>query len=224
MNNDNWNYFYKIVGSSHTIPTNLLYTPLINDEGNVLCMLWDENSPYQKENPRLTKDLINFFFEREVNHLTLFQQYSWAPKIIDIDLLKRQIFIEFNKETLNHSIFTPGRNLNQECPNWRMQLNSILTDIVIAGYYKMALYPHCFFLDNCQQIKTIDFYSCVGIEERYIERKNLEGMIGLNSVERFNSATVDDKIDFKIFFENTVKNHLKNAWPENPFEGFIQET
>lgn len=217
-----WQYFYKIY-DSWPQPTNLLYTPLISPDGSMICMWWDETSPYQHENDRLTAELVNFFFEREIKYLTVFQKFPWAPKLLDVDLKERKILIEFNKETLNHIIFTPGRSLDQECPDWREQIFSILKDIVDSGYYKMALYPHCFFIDSNGKIKTFDFYSSLEQEERYLERKKIEGMIGGDSDGRFTEATTDGIIDFEMFFKKTVSVHLKHAWPDNPFPEYYKK-
>ena len=215
-----WKYLYKIdYSNKHQVTTNMLYTPTINEDGSIMCMTWDANSPYQTENSFLTDTLVNYCFEREVKHLKIMQQFSWSPRLLSIE--GNKIYIEFNKETLNHILLTPGRSLDKECPDWKEQIFNIIKDILDAGYYKVALYPHCFFLKD-GVIKTIDFYSCVGIEERYIDRKHLEGMIGEQSVDRFNLATVDNCIDFKMFFEVTMTQHLANTWKDNPFPEFYK--
>lgn len=217
---DEWKYLYKIdYEHRHNVPTNMLYTPMINTTGEVLCMIWDADNLYQHENTTLSSSLVNFFFEREVKHLTLMQIFSWAPKIIDI--VNNKIFIEWNHESLNH-ILMSGRSLDIECPDWKDQIYNIIKDIFDEGYYKVALYPHCFFIDKQGKIKTIDFYSCVSIEERYIPRKNLEGMIGKQSVDRFNLSTVNDSVDFKKFFEITMTQHLGKTWKDNPFPEFYK--
>lgn len=220
MNTDNWKYFYKIVdGQPNT--TNLLYTPMVNETGDVMCMLWDENSSYQ-ENTRLTTDLVNFFFEREVKYLTAFQGKPWAPKLIDIDLNARKIFIEWNKETLNTIMFTPGRDLDKECPNWKEQIFEILKDVLDSGYYKMALYPHCFFIDTTGNVKTFDMYSTIERDNPFIERRLIEGMIGEQSQGRFNDSTSDGVINFETFFKITLTDHLSKTWPDNPFPDFYK--
>ena len=218
-----WKYFYKITEEGTPWSTNVMYTPLVNPERNVLCMLWDENSDYQNDNPQtLTADLIEFFFEREVKHLTLFQNKSWAPKILDINLQERKIFIEWCDNTINHILFNPSKTLITECPTWQEQIFQILQDTTNAGYYKLALYPHCFYIKD-QVIKTFDFYSCVGIEERYIPREKLAGMIGIDSSNRFNNSTTDDNcIDFKVFFDLTMNHQLAKYWPDNPFPEFYK--
>jgi hypothetical protein len=200
--------------------SNLLYTPLVNSDGTVMCMHYDETSEYQKENTRLTKELVDFFFAREVQHIKLFQEYPWAPTILDIDMENRKVFIEWNKETLNDIIYTDGRDLNQECPTWKDQLFSILKDIVDSEHYKMALYPHCFFIDNNGKLKTFDFYSCISHKERYLEKSKIEGMLGQGSKTRFDEVTDNGLIDFKMFFKRTLSTHVK--WPEDPFPEFYK--
>ena len=170
IDTNGWEYFYKVdYRGGHKVTTNMLYTPMTNSENTLMCMLWDETHPYQVENTRLTKELVDFFFERELVHLTKFQEFDWAAKLIDIDRNERKIFIEFTGETFNDILSNPDRSLDLECPNWKEQIFKILQDIVSLGYYKMALYPHCFFLVN-GQVKTFDFYSCIIKEERYIKK------------------------------------------------------
>jgi hypothetical protein len=174
-----WGYYFKQDPVDKIrCPNNLLYTPLVNPEGTIMCMWYDETSEYQKENTRLTKELVDFFFEREVFHLTKFQNYSWAPKILEIDLKNRKIFIEWNKETINDIVYTDGRDINKECPTWKEQLFNILKDILDAGYYKMAMYPHCFFIDKKGILKTFDFYACLLITDRYMEYSKISGILG----------------------------------------------
>lgn len=221
IDTNNWQYFYKITDIGNLSSTNMLYTPLMSPDESMLCMLWDENSPYQK-NRNLSKDLLNFFFEREVKYLTLFQRFSWAPKIYEIDIKNRKIIIEWNKESLNTIIYTKSRDLNSECSDWKDQLWTILSDLFNYGYYKMALYPHCFFIDKNKQIKSFDFYSTVHKSEKYIEISQIEGMIGPESGERFKAASTDGKLDLELFFKNTLQFQLSKTWKDNPFPEFYR--
>jgi hypothetical protein len=211
-----WNYFYKIHYAKGTpSSSNMVYTPMINEDGNILCMLFDERSDYQQYNPSLTKDLVDFFFEREVKYLTECQKFDWAVKLIDIDYDNRKIFIEFSKDTINHIMFNDN-NLDEICPDWKDQLFTIMKDLKDAGYYKMALYPHCFFIKD-GKLKAFDFYSCVDQDNPFIERSKIAGMIGPDSGGRFDNATVDGVIDFRGFFKHTLLTHLSNSWANNPF-------
>jgi hypothetical protein len=214
----NWKYFYKYTPNGTLGSTNMMYTPMVNPEGNVMCMLWDENSSYIKDNDNeIPKETIDYFFAREIKYIEIFKDRSWCPTLVDIDIPRRRVFIEWNNNTINHIFFDPLRSLDAECPDWNDQIFNILDDITLSGYYKMSLYPHCFFIDNNKCIKTFDFYSCLEISERYLPRKALEGIIGVDSTNRFDSSTVDDRIDFKKFFDLTLNMQLGRTWIDNPF-------
>lgn len=223
MDISTWKYLYKIdYTNKHSVPTNMLYTPLVNPEGTIMCMVWDENNEYQQSNTGLTTELINFFFEREVKYLTMSQQFSWAPKIINIDMINRRIFIEWNTESVNHIVCT-NRDLSTECPTWKEQIYKILHDLKLAGYYKLALYPHCFFITKDGIVKTIDFYSVIEKDNPFIERNLISGMIGKESTERFDQSTTDGIINFETFFKVTMLTHLGKTWiDDNPFPDFYK--
>lgn len=218
----NWRHLYKLDYLIKTeVATNMLYTPLVNPEGTILCMDWNVNPEYHYDSPEMTQELIDFFFEREVKYLTIFQKYDWAPTLLEVDLENKRVFVEFNNETINHVLLTNSRDLDKECSDWKDQLFTILTDINDAGYYKMALYPHCFFIAN-GKVKTIDFYSCLEKDQPFLERKKIAGIIGEQSGGRFDDSTVGEMIDFSVFFKITLESHLANQWTDNPFPEFYK--
>jgi hypothetical protein len=217
----NWKYWYKIY-EDRPRTTNMLYTPMINDEGDTLLMKWDAHEPYQSGNKGLTTELIDFFFEREVKYINMFKDKPWCPNIKEINIEEKKVYIEFNKETLNTILFTPGRDLNVECPDWKEQIFEIIKDITDSGYYKMALYPHCFFIDTQGKIKTIDYYSFIERSNPFIERTVIQGIIGNDSNSRFNNSTDSGVVNFETFFKITLKDHLKNNWPDNPFPDYYK--
>ena len=223
MIEDNRKYLYKI-GYIDKLQdtTNLLYTPLLSADDSMLSMIYDETQEYQSRNTNLTKELADFFFEREVEYLKVFQGYDWAPKLLDVDVSIRTVTIEFCKETLNQIITDPNRDLNQECPDWKEQLWTIIKDIDNAGYYKLTLYPHCFFLKD-GKLKTIDFYACVDKSNPFLERYKLEGIIGEKSGGRFNDSTEGNLINFQTFFKITMSEFLSGSWgSDNPFLDFYK--
>jgi len=217
----NWNYLYKIVDGNPLVTTNLLYTPTVNDEQTVMCMSWDSKSEYQKDRA-LTDELVEFFFDREVHYLEKFQGYDWAPEILDINMLTKRICIRWNGSSLNQIIYGGG-NLDQACPSWKSQLYSMLSDIKNEGCIKNALYPHCFYIGSDGKLKTIDFYSCIDESNPFIDYKQIEGMIGTQSVDRFTLSTTNGKIDFRKFFKITMLEHLNKTWPNNPFPEFYKK-
>ena len=215
-------YLYKVdYTQKHQVTTNLLYTPVMSHDGQLLSMIYDETQKYQEES-NLTTELVDFFFEREVRYLKIFQSKAWAPKIVDINLSTRTVTIEFNKETLNHIITDPNRSLDKECPTWKEQIWNIIKDIDDLGYYKLALYPHCFFLKD-GVVKIIDFYACIEKDYPFLEKSKITGIMGEQSGGRFHDSTEGELINFQTFFKITMTEFLSATWgKDNPFPEFYK--
>jgi hypothetical protein len=220
IDTSDWVYVFKTLPDGSQRPTNMVYTPMTNRSNDILCMNWNIDRNYQT-NTAVTSDLIDFLFQREIKYFSVFQGHDWCPKIIDIDIPARKIFLEWNPNTCNKIIFADGKNLSHVCPDWKQQMFGIIQDIRDRGYYKMALYPHCFFIDQDLTLKTIDFYGCVESSHPFVERKSIEDMIGPDSGGRFDLATQGDLINFEILFKHTMLTHLSTVWPDNPFPEYF---
>ena len=109
-------------------------------------------------------------------------------------------------------------------PDWEEQIKDFFISTKENKFWKMALYPHCFYISKEQTLKTIDYYSVVPYSERFIERKIIEGVIGKNGAYRFDESTdASGYIDFKKFFEITATRHLSQSWPSNIFLEVFKE-
>jgi len=216
MNTDNWSYYYKQNKNLDLIPSNILYTPLVNPERNVMCMHYVLNENYQTPKEGLTQEVVDFFFEREVKYLKELNHWSFTPDILDIDEKNNKVFIEWNNETLSQVVNNPARNLDGEILDWKEQIYDILKTLKDEGYIKVALYPHCFF-EKGGEIKTIDYYSVMPFDDRYIDRSFIEGMIGKEGAYRFDRSTSDGKIDFLPFLKITMREHLTDYWSTDIF-------
>ena len=223
MNNKNWKYYRKLAFDQE-VESNLLYTPTVNHEETIMCMHYCIDRNYRNNTPdSLSNELIEWFFEREVKFLVDLQYLKCTPKVYDIDYDNKKIFIEWNKETLSQIVSDSNRSIDIELPNWKEQLRAVYKEIHDAGYYKLTLYPHCFFVDKNKQIKTIDYYAVVPHSDRYIERKVIEGIIGVDSGTRFDNSTDGGLLDFKKFHEITVTKHINTYWSPNPFKEAYKE-
>jgi len=208
-------FLYKINYVDRTEgTTNLLYAPIIIDNC-LLCMDWNSSGYHDRV---LSDSLLAWFFAREVCGFEKFQEYDWAPEIVAINHINRRIYFKWYGDSLNHIIMDPSRDINTECPDWKEQLNKILSDIIANDYVKVTLYPHCFYLDDKKRIHMFDFYGCVPMNDSLVELHRVEDMIGVDSVHRFAEARVGDSIDFGIFFDRLLETYLDNYWiGENPF-------
>jgi hypothetical protein len=219
-----WNYYYKLNLVGDSTDSNLLYTPRVNPEKNVMCMHYCVDTDYRTNGPIINEDLIQWFFEREVRFLNELSHFKSTPKLYEVDLTNRKIFIEWHQETLSQIIFNKDRNLDQELPDYKDQLKNFLLSTKKNSIYKMSLYPHCFYIDKEKNLKTIDYYAVVPYDERFIERKIIEGVIGRQGAYRFDESTnKDGYIDFKKFFKITLTKHLTMFWPNSPFTELFEE-
>jgi hypothetical protein len=219
----NWKYYFKLLSDGYPAESNLLYTPTMNPEGTVMCMHYCSDPQYRTQDSRISEDVIDWFFNREVKFLKELAHLDATPEVYDVDIKNRKIFIEWNKETLSQIVFDPNRDLDQELPDWKDQIRKILTDIKKEDCWKMSLYPHCFYISKDKQLKTIDYYSVVPYDERFIDRKIIEEIIGEQGAYRFNESTEDGNIDFKKFFEITLTQHLTTFWPTPVFADLFKE-
>jgi hypothetical protein len=179
---------------------------------------------YRNDGDIINEDLLQWFFEREVKFLDKLSTLKTSPTVHEVDFANRKVFIEWNKETLSQIIFDKTRNLDEELPDWQTQIKDFLISTKENEFYKMALYPHCFYISKDKVLKTIDYYSVVPYEERFIERKIIEGIIGKDGAYRFDESTdATGYIDFKKFFEITVTRHLSMYWPNTVFADVFKE-
>lgn len=219
----NWSYVRKYKEGAAQ-ETNLLYVPKMNEDGTRIHCDWHFDLEYFGNRKPIEEPEMNFFFERECRYLTAVQGKSWAPELYSIDKENRTIDLEWNTESLNHIITDDSRDLNIELPDWKEQIFNILKELDEMGYYKMAIYPHCFFIDKNKKLKAIDYYSIVEKNDPLIPRSMLSGIIGDNSAKRFNDSTKDDMIDFTVFLKITMKEFLNNSWiKDNPFPEFYDK-
>ena len=217
---DNWTPLFKYCPRDQKlIETNLIYTPLISPSGTELCMKFDHTHPYQNEmlahwlpnRPDYTSEMVKFFYLRERDFLLKMADKSYAPTVVPIDDDKQEIVIKWPGKTCN-SIVYENENLASYCINWEEQLENIITDLYKSGFYKVTLYPHCFFIE-AGNLKTFDFYGLVDIDDPYIEIKNISGMMGGASMHRFEEARVGDKLNLEILSKKAMESHI--YWPNN---------
>ena len=222
----NWSYYYKLNPSGTPHSSNLLYTPRVNPEQTVMCAHYCADQIYrQNETTVVSEELIEWFFYRDVKFLNQLSYLKTTPVVYDVDTTNRKIFMEWNKETLSQILFTPGRDLDKELPDWKEQMKEFFISTKENKFWKLSLYPNCFFISKDGGLKAIDNYAIVPYEERFIERKIIEGIIGKNGAYRFDHSTDENGyIDFKKFFEITITKHLQEkSWNNTVFTEIFKE-
>jgi len=221
IDNTGWNYIWKIWAEDgrSLSSTNVLYTPTINPEKDKMCMHFVSDTEYMKLScvPR-TEEMLQYWFERELNYLKIFQGKLWCPTLYDVDYKNKKILIEFNKESLNRIIYDETRLLDIEHPTWKDDLFEILKDLYNSGYHKASIYTHCFFYSNIGQLKMIDYYATIPKNETRIHKNIIEPIIGVDSQQRFIEVKDGDYYEMGNHFKNSLKTWIK--WPGDPLPEF----
>ena len=152
------------------------YEPYINKQKTVLCLNFTCNNLYA--NKLLREKTIDFFFERELTNLQLFQSYEWCPKILDIDLNKKQIFIDFDGILCN-------RLETKEIESFIDQAKSVVKTLALQGFGKISMHSHCFYVTEHGNLRTIDFFSCFPLNDSLVSSEIVEDILSSDSVLTF---------------------------------------
>lgn len=222
---DNWIPFLKLDENGTRCMSQQTYEPLFNPEHNVFCANYDWLNEYQRQEDSnrtlYTPAVTNWFFENEVKNLLKYKDKPYAPTIIDIDYITKQIFFEWQGETCNEIIYS-GRNLDNYCNNWKEQLQYIMTDLYNTGTYKLTMYPHCHFIKD-GQMQTIDWYGCVPVNDPYIDAEYMDGIIHESAKFRLleTGAIINNRYNLEIMFQRSMQEHVK--WGSESMEYIYKE-
>lgn len=214
MQTTNWIPVYKFddAGRSRCM-TQQTYEPLLNPERTVFCANYDWTNTYQRQADPIrkayTQDAVDWFWQNEIYNLLQFKDKPYTPKILDIDYRNRRVFIEWQGETCNEIIYS-GKNLDNYCSDWRVQLQFIYTDLYKNGSYKLTMYPHCHFIKH-GQIQAIDWYGCVPVSDPCINAEYMDGIIHESAKFRLNETGViiDNKYNLEIMFQRSMQEHVR---------------
>jgi hypothetical protein len=211
MNIENWNPFFKIDSIDLVrCMSQQTYEPLISPDGKVFCAnyAWPNNYQLLEDPTRslYTKEVTDWFFENEVSYILKYKDKSYMPVLLDIDHIDKKIYFEWNGETCNDILYT-GKQMPD---GWKLQIKDIMLDLFNTGTYKLTMYPHCHYFDKTGQMKAIDWYGCVPVNNPYIESKYMDGIIHESAIFRLKETgeLIDNRYDLEKMFKRSMKEHV----------------
>ena len=215
MDTNGWSYFLKYdADDRQRCMSQQTYEPLINPERTVFCANYDYLNQYQRledpVRPLYTEEVVNYFFNVEVENLLRFQHKSYCPEILDIDYNSKKIFFKWYNETCNEIIYS-GRNLADHCDSWQDQIKNIMLDLHSEGVYKLTMYPHCHYIDDTGNMRSIDWYGCVPVADPFIESKYMDGIIHETALFRLRETgdLINGRYNLETMFKNSMGTHVK---------------
>jgi hypothetical protein len=206
-----FNPYLKLTESGEPSMAQQTYEPLISTDGTVFCKNYSWPNTYQymyeKERPLYTNELVEWFFLNEVRWIEHFKDKPYAPEIIDIDLSKRKIYIKWYKESCNQIIY--GKKYWPENV-WLKQIKDIVIDQYNEGVYKLTMYPHCHYIDNNNNMRAIDWYGCVPVNNPYIKSKYMDGIVHETARFRLEETgpAQNDLLNLETMFKRSLSTHV----------------
>lgn len=220
---DNWIPYYKYDEQGKPgCMSQQTYEPLISPDGKTFCANYSYDNKYQRlwqpDRPLYTEEVVEYFFRKEVEYALKFQSKPWAPEIIEMDWTDKRIFYKWNGPTCNEMIY--GNGIIPD--DWKIQIHSIMTDLFREGVYKLTMYPHCHFFDTHGQMHCIDMYGCVDVNDPYIDKFIMDGII--HDTARFRleetGELIDNRYNLEKMFIKSLNTHVK--WGDDTLEHVYQ--
>jgi hypothetical protein len=155
-------YYYNNVPGKGLCRNNLIYTSLISKDKKTFCQWYYNDTEYHSgHNQIVDPDLMEEKWLREVNYITQMRNAypELVPKITNIDLKQRKLFLEIDGVDLWQQAGPIKQDYDSVLPNWREQMLKIFRAHRALGIYKYSLHPSSYFVVN-GQLKSINYFFC----------------------------------------------------------------
>lgn len=219
-----WHPYLKLDNNGRPCMAQQTYEPLISDDGKTFCKNYSWPNDYQyietRDRPFYTEDVVNWFFENELKYINKFSSKSYAPEIIDINYSDKKIYLKWYHKSCNQIIYSKK---NWPEKNWRDSIKDIMVDQISEGIYKLTMYPHCHYIDNTDNMRAIDWYGCVSIDNPFIEEKYMKGIIHDSAKFRIDETgeICNGKINLENMFKRSLSTHV--LWGDHNMNYIYEE-
>lgn len=207
-----WKPYLKLSNEGDPCMAQQTYEPLVSEDGKTFCKNYAWPNEYQyresKDRPLYTEEVVDWFFHNELKYIETFTNKSYAPEIIDIDFNSRKIYLKWYGLSCNQIIYKP-HPWPQE--TWLDQIKNIMLDIYKEGVYKLTMYPHCHYISEDGNMRAIDWYGCVPVNNPYIKEKYMQGIIHETAKFRLEETgkAIDNVLNLENMFKRSLQTHVK---------------
>jgi hypothetical protein len=161
-----FNYYYNQVPGEKPWRNNLVYTSLISEDKKVFVQHYINDSEYHQEQHKVNPKLMNLKWARELcylNHMNLYAP-DLIPKILDIDLINKKIYLEIDGVDLWQQSLDRNCTFDEIVPDWQEQMLNMLQTYKQLRFWKFSLHPNSYFVIN-GKLKSINYFFCYGNDE-----------------------------------------------------------
>ena len=170
-----YDYYYNVMPDGEKWRNNLIYTSLISQDKKVFVQWYHNDTDYHKgQNQVIDPELMEEKWFREVNHLTQMRNNypDLVPKILEIDLHKRKIFLEIDGVDFWQLSGPLKQDYDSVLPDWREQMFDIFKAHRSLGIYKYSLHPSSYFLVD-GKLKSINYFFCYKDHDKEISLRSV---------------------------------------------------
>lgn len=178
----NYEYYYNNVPGIGLSRNNLIYTSLISTDKKTFVQWYHNDTEYhQGQNQVVDPSKMEEKWLREVNYLTQMRNSypDLVPKIINIDLAARKLFLEIDGADFWERSGCNTANYDAVLPNWQDQMLEIIQTHKRLGWHKYSMHPSSYFIVE-GKLKSINYFFTYRQDEPNISIKDVESHIHTN--------------------------------------------
>lgn len=156
----NYEYYYNNVPGSGLCRNNLIYTSLMSANKKVFVQWYYNDTYYHKDQNQVVDPmLMDQKFEREVKYLRMMEKIfpEFIPKILDIDLTERKIYLEVDGPDFWELAGCDQANFDKVLPDWQEQMLNIIEAHHAVCLYKYSMHPSSYFVVD-GKLKSINYF------------------------------------------------------------------
>jgi hypothetical protein len=176
---EKFDYYYNNVPGHGKCRNNLIYTSLINPDKTIFCQWYHNDTEYHKgQNQVVDPDKMEEKWLREVNYLTQMRNTypDLVPKIINIDLNSRKLYLEIDGPDFWEQAGCNMANYDRVLPDWQEQMLEIFKAHKSLGFWKYSMHPSSYFVVN-GKLKSINYFFTYNDREKLISIQDVESHI-----------------------------------------------
>jgi hypothetical protein len=174
-----YKYYYNNVPGQGLCRNNLIYTSLISDDKKVFVQWYYNDTEYhQGQNQTVDPAKMEEKWLREVNYLTQMRNVypNLVPKIINIDLDTRKLFLEIDGPDFWELAGCDVTNYDSVLPDWQEQMLGIIQAHKSLGLHKYSMHPSSYFVVD-GKLKSINYFFTYKDNESNISIQDVESHI-----------------------------------------------
>ena len=172
-------YYYNNVPGEGPCRNNLIYTSLISKDKKTFCQWYYNDTEYHKGNNQVVDpDKMEEKWLREVNYLTQMRNVfpDLVPRIIEIDLKARKLFLEIDGPDFWEQAGCDMANYDKVLPDWQEQMLEIIKAHKSLGLHKYSMHPSSYFVVD-DRLKSINYFFTYRDNESTISIVDVESHI-----------------------------------------------